>query len=147
MLLVYGRLHYLELYGTAARIMMLHIIPMLSTQMPPVITKLIKQRIVSRDFAWSFFVIYKCFSIPCHIHALFGVPPTSEYWMIYRGPGFLPIVLFGSSPTPFPPLRSASCLSFSVFLCVAGRAYWREKRGDGLGDKPNHTTARKPGPL
>jgi hypothetical protein len=26
------------------------------------------------------------------------------------------------SPTP-PPLPSASCLSFSVFLCVAGRAY------------------------
>ena len=32
------------------------------------------------------------------------------------------------------PLPSASCLSFSVFLCVAGRAYWRERRvggGDG----------------
>jgi hypothetical protein len=28
---------------------------------------------------------------------------------------------------PLPPPPSASCLSFSVFLCVAGRAYWRER--------------------
>jgi hypothetical protein len=27
-----------------------------------------------------------------------------------------------------PPLFSARCLSVSVFLCVAGRAYWRERR-------------------
>jgi hypothetical protein len=26
-----------------------------------------------------------------------------EYWMIYRGPGFLAVVWFGSSLTPFPP--------------------------------------------
>jgi hypothetical protein len=26
-------------------------------------------------------------------------------------------------PPPIPPLPSESCLSFSVFLCVAGRAY------------------------
>jgi len=25
-----------------------------------------------------------------------------EYWMIYRGPGFLAVVSFGSSSTPFP---------------------------------------------
>jgi len=52
--------------------------------------------------------------------------------MIYRGQGFHAFVWFSSSPTPFPPLPSASCLSFSVFLCVAGRAYWGEKWvGDG----------------
>ncbi len=32
---------------------------------------------------------------------------------------------------PIPPLPSASCLSFSVFLCVAGQAYWRESGGEG----------------
>ncbi len=32
-------------------------------------------------------------------------------------------------PHPLPPLSPASCFSFSVFLCVAGRAYWREGRG------------------
>ncbi len=37
-----------------------------------------------------------------------------EYLMIYGGSG---------SPPPFHPLPSASCLCFSVFLCVAGRAY------------------------
>jgi hypothetical protein len=47
-----------------------------------------------------------------------------EYWMIYRWPCFLAVVWFGSSPTPF---LVTSCLSFSIFLCVAGRAYWRER--------------------
>jgi hypothetical protein len=47
-----------------------------------------------------------------------------EYWMIYRGLGFLIILLL---PHPLtPPLPSEICLSFSVFLCVAGRASWRE---------------------
>jgi len=45
-----------------------------------------------------------------------------EYWMIYRGPGFLDVVWFG----PPPP-------SFSGFLCVAGRIYWRE---EGVGQEP-----------
>ncbi len=42
--------------------------------------------------------------------------------MIYREPGFLAAVCFGSSPTPSP-------LSVSHSSCVAGRAYWLE-RGD-----------------
>jgi hypothetical protein len=45
---------------------------------------------------------------------------------------------------PFPPLPSASCLSFTVILCVAGRAY---RSGEGVGEEANHTTARNPGPL
>ncbi len=42
--------------------------------------------------------------------------------------------------TPSPSLTSSNCLSFSVILCVAGRAYWRRQGGGG--GKPNHTTAR-----
>ncbi len=49
-----------------------------------------------------------------------------EDWMIYRGPGFLAVVI-----RLHPPLPSASCRYFSVFLCVAGRAYWRERGGRG----------------
>ncbi len=30
-------------------------------------------------------------------------------------------------PPPLLPLPSASCLTVSIFLCVAGRAYWRER--------------------
>jgi hypothetical protein len=56
---------------------------------------------------------------------------TRDYWMIYRGPGFFAVARCGSSPTPFPSFPPASCLSFSVFLCVAGQAYWREKGGRG----------------
>jgi hypothetical protein len=50
--------------------------------------------------------------------------------MIYRG----------SMPAPFP-LLSASWLSFSVFLCVAGSAYWRE-RGE-LGGRGTESYDRK----
>ncbi len=42
---------------------------------------------------------------------------ASEYWMIYRGPGFLADVWFGFSPRPH---KSASCLSFLVFLRFGG---------------------------
>jgi hypothetical protein len=35
-------------------------------------------------------------------------------------------------PHPFPPLLSASCLSFSVFLFVGGRANWRKRGGMSL---------------
>ncbi len=48
-----------------------------------------------------------------------------EYWMsTFRGPG---------SP---PPLPSASCLPSWVFLCIAGRVYWR-KVGDGEREEKN----------
>ncbi len=52
-----------------------------------------------------------------------------EYLMIYRGPGFLAVVWFGSTPIPYPPLPSTICLFFSVFLCFADRAYCRERWG------------------
>ncbi len=45
-------------------------------------------------------------------------------------------------PLPHPSARG---LSFSVFLCVAGRAFWRDMGGGGV--LSYHTTARKPGPL
>ncbi len=48
--------------------------------------------------------------------------------MIFKGPGFLAVLWFGSSPTPSPLTRQQVV---SVFLCVvAGRAYRREK-GEG----------------
>ncbi len=54
-----------------------------------------------------------------------------EYWMIRKGQTLLAVVWFDSYPTPFPPLLSASCLSFSDFLCIAGQAYWRKGGGGG----------------
>jgi hypothetical protein len=44
-----------------------------------------------------------------------------ECWIIYSGPGFLAV---RRMIWLLPPLPSVSCLSFSVFLCVAFRAYW-----------------------
>ncbi len=43
---------------------------------------------------------------------------TREYWMINIGPGFLEVIRL----LPLPPVsRRKCCLSFSVFLCAAGR--------------------------
>ncbi len=64
--------------------------------------------------------------------------------MKYRGLGFLAIVWL-APPPPHPPLPQASCLSISVFVWVACRAYWRER--EGVGEEPNYTTARKLVPL
>ncbi len=62
-----------------------------------------------------------------------------EYWMIYEGPGFLAVAWFGSSPTPFPPLPSASCLYFSVFLCRVSAVELTDGRGgSGRGAKSDH---------
>ncbi len=38
--------------------------------------------------------------------------------MICRGQGFLPVIWFGSKPTPLPPLPSVSCLFF-LSSCVS----------------------------
>jgi hypothetical protein len=46
---------------------------------------------------------------------------TREYWMIDRGPGFLLVVWFGSSPIPFPP-PSLSRLSLFLSLPVCRRS-------------------------
>ncbi len=54
-----------------------------------------------------------------------------QYWMIYRGPGFLRSYNSAPRPPPSSPLLSATCLYFSVFLCVAGRAYSEGRGGKG----------------
>ncbi len=51
--------------------------------------------------------------------------------MIYRGPCFLAIICFGSTPTPFPLSRQQLVSLCQVSSCVAGRAYWREGEGGG----------------
>jgi hypothetical protein len=49
--------------------------------------------------------------------------------MMNRGPGFF------AAPLPLPTLPSATCLSFSAFLCC------RSKGGGGMGVEANGTTA------
>jgi hypothetical protein len=66
----------------------------------------------------------------------------SEYGIIVEDQSFLWLYYSAPRPPPSPSLPSSSCLSFSVFLCVAGLAYWRERE-----EEPNHTKAKKSGPL
>ncbi len=62
-------------------------------------------------------------SVPVHSHSA----SLREHWMIYRGPGFLAVVWFGSLPNP-SPLSNLS-LFLSIPACRAGRAYCWEKGG------------------
>ncbi len=73
------------------------------------------------------------------INCFSGFFSESIEWLV-EDQAFLAVVWFGSSPTPLP---WANCLSFSVFLRVAGRAYWRERGGGGVVEEPNHKTARE----
>ncbi len=65
-----------------------------------------KQQIVK-----SLFKMLHC-KCQASCHATFAWVYIREYWMIYRGPSFLAVVWFGSSPTPFPLSRlQGVCLS------------------------------------
>jgi hypothetical protein len=46
-----------------------------------------------------------------------------QYQMIYRGPGFLAVVRFGSSPPPLPSLVSQQIVSLSQSSCVSHTVY------------------------
>ncbi len=78
-----------------------------------------------------------------------------KYWMVYRGLGLLDVVwscrpksierfiedwaflrlILYSSPNSFTPLLSASCLSFSVFLCRRSSLLTVERGRGGQGAK------------
>ncbi len=63
----------------------------------------------------------------CNVDYFFNIIEIDlgrEFWTIFRGPGFLAVVGFGSSPIPLPrsPVSKMFLFSISVFLFVAGRA-------------------------
>ncbi len=77
-------------------------------------------------------------------------PLTREHWTIYRGPGFLAVVCFGSYPISFtpPPLPSASfslCLSLPVSPVELYWLYGEGGEWDGGGAKSYD--GEKAGPL
>jgi hypothetical protein len=63
------------------------------------------------------------------------VPQRKLNDLQYRGPGFPAVVSYDTAPRPHTP-TTVSLLS-SLLAC----------EGEGVGEEPNHTTARKPGPL
>jgi hypothetical protein len=65
----------------------------------------------------------------------------------YLVPGFLTVGWFGSSPTPSsPPLPLSSCLSFSVFLCVAGYSSYKSYPDSNYSRTSSRAVARKNAP-
>ncbi len=91
------------------------------------------------------FISIKMSSSLAQKRARFSFSLSREYWMIYREPSILAVIWFGSSPTHSPSLTTASCLSFQVFLCVAGRIYRRGVGGGRVGGEDPSRTARQPG--
>jgi hypothetical protein len=67
--------------------------------------------------------------------------------MIYRGPDYLDVILFGSYPTPSPLYRQYLRLSTHRKTKSEPEGQLADEVGDGIGEWTNHTTARKPGPL
>ncbi len=58
-----------------------------------------------------------------------------DYWMIYRGPGFLAVVWLGSSPINLSLFLSSPVCRWSSFLTEEGERGW--------GRSKNHRTAKK----
>ncbi len=58
---------------------------------------------------------------------------TKEYWVIYRGPGFLAVVWFGSAPTHFHPLFRQQVIFLSQFSCVPPYELNNGRGGEGEG--------------
>ncbi len=68
-----------------------------------------------------------------------------EYWMVFRGPGFLAVKWLSSSPTPFPPLPSVRSTGDTQEDWEIETSFWRDRRESG--EELNWTLARKPDPL
>ncbi len=66
-----------------------------------------------------------------------------EYGMSYRGPGFLAVIWYGSSPFP-NSLGNKLALFLSLPVC---RGLNLLTGAEGVGAEPNHTITRRPGPL
>jgi hypothetical protein len=66
------------------------------------------------------------------------------YWRIYRGPGFLTVIWFSSSPQPLYP---SPVSKLPLFLSLPVCRWSNLLNGRGMGEEPNHTASRKPGPL
>jgi hypothetical protein len=61
--------------------------------------------------------------------------------MIYKGPGFLAVVWYGSSPAPFPLLTFVNSTGDKEEDWERETICWQKRGGGWQGEKPNHTTA------
>jgi hypothetical protein len=92
----------------------------------------------SHSKAWNSYIL--CWKDAHFVFRLVLVM-DSEYYMIYRGPVFLAVVLFGSSPTL--PVSKLDC-RHTGRLRKRDKLLTGEGGGKGVGEESNHTTARKP---
>jgi hypothetical protein len=68
---------------------------------------------------------------------------NKEYWMIYRGPGFLAVVWFGSST--MHPLSRQKFVSLSQSSCVSPVELTDGRGGlEGVGEEPNYKKKSNP---
>ncbi len=74
-------------------------------------------------------------------HVSFAVIQSIEWFM--EDQAFSPSFDLAHSPSPQPP---SPISKLSLFLSLPVLSNWR-KRGEGVGEEPDHTTPRKHGPL
>ncbi len=73
--------------------------------------------------------------LPQYVSVQQGKVPGREYWMIYRGTGFLTVLGFGSSPSP-PPL------SWLLSLPVCRRWSLQTEEGGGGGARSSYNVEK-----
>jgi hypothetical protein len=100
----------------------------------------------NREYLLKWFIEDQVFcsriwSSPIH-HTVYGTKNTE---MLYRDQFFCSRIC--SSPTPSPPLSSQEVVSLSQSSCVSPIELTDGRRGGGGSKEPNHTAARKSGPL
>ncbi len=71
----------------------------------------------------------------CPVYTLYSTLPPRKYWMLYRGPGCLSVVWFGSSPPPPPSPVSNLSLLHCLPVCRRSTLPTGEGGGGGGGAK------------
>ncbi len=105
-----------------------------------------------KDYHWNWNqnLVLLSFKAPDYRMATLGdeLPCRREYWLIYRGPGFLAIVSRDSAPhTPLLPPSPVSKLDRRHTGSLRKRDNLLTRKGGRGGEEPNHTTTGKAGPL
>jgi hypothetical protein len=87
--------------------------------------------------------LFVALDLPLPAITLACVGEGREYCTIYRGPDFLAVLRFGSTPTPFPISPDNKLSSILQSPCVSPVELTDRRGGEGVGVESKYTTARR----